>query len=221
MTNESSDTRQRLLNAAGELFAEHGLDGASLREITKRAKANVAAVNYHFGSKEGLYTAVLRHVVEVLTASARTSSFLPELENGLSPQELSDLLRRIIAAQFSSFFSPGVPRWCSRIMMRSLQEPNPSLREVVQQVFRPDHEAFVEIIRRCDPRTSRKSAELWAFSIIGLVSFYVFARVPVLMVLGKDRYDRAFLDAAAAHVTAVVVRALGLPEPAAKTRIGR
>ena len=218
---ESPDTKQRLLEAAGELFAEHGLEGASLREITRLAGVNVAAVNYHFGSKEGLYTAVLRHVVDTLTARARTSSFLPELEKKPSPQELSDLFRRIIAAQFSALFSPEVPRWCGRVMMRSLQEPNPSLREVVGEVLRPDHRAYVEILRYCVPAMSRRDADLWAFSIIGLVSFYVLAQVPVLMVLGKDRYGAAFLDAAARNVATIVVRALGLPEPSAEGGAGR
>ena len=55
---EPTDTRESLLDAAESLFAEHGIQASSLRMITQRAGANLAAVHYHFGSKEGLVRAV-------------------------------------------------------------------------------------------------------------------------------------------------------------------
>ncbi len=55
------ETRERILKVATDLFAEHGFDGASVREIAKQAKVNLAAVNYHFSNKQNLYHEVLRH----------------------------------------------------------------------------------------------------------------------------------------------------------------
>ena len=57
----SEETRRQLLEAAGAVFAEVGFRDATVREICKRAGANVAAVNYHFGDKETLYLEVLRY----------------------------------------------------------------------------------------------------------------------------------------------------------------
>ncbi len=56
-TGESMDTRQRVLEAAGEVFAEKGFERATIREIVERAGANLNAVNYYFRDKHGLYVA--------------------------------------------------------------------------------------------------------------------------------------------------------------------
>ena len=63
MEVELAGTKLALINAAGELFADHGLEGTSVRAIAEKAGANVAAINYHFGSKENLYAEGLRYVV--------------------------------------------------------------------------------------------------------------------------------------------------------------
>ena len=56
--DETLETQQRLVEAAGEVFAKHGFRDATIREICEKAKANIAAVHYHFGGKEEIYTAV-------------------------------------------------------------------------------------------------------------------------------------------------------------------
>lgn len=65
----SSDTRTEILDAAEHLFAEHGFRGTSVRAITDLARANLAAVGYHFGSKAGLLAAVVRRVIEPINSA--------------------------------------------------------------------------------------------------------------------------------------------------------
>jgi AcrR family transcriptional regulator len=68
MSSELFSTKQRILDAAEELFASHGFAGASLRQVTSSAQVNLAAVNYHFGSKENLINEVLRLRLDKLNA---------------------------------------------------------------------------------------------------------------------------------------------------------
>ena len=69
--DEGQGTRERILSAAEALFAERGFDTVSLRDITGAADANVAAVNYHFGSKDKLIDAVIEHRVCIRDLSIR------------------------------------------------------------------------------------------------------------------------------------------------------
>src|SRR3546814_370353 len=68
MTNTQFSTKDRILGAAEELFAQHGFSGTSLRQVTSRADVNIAAVNYHFGSKENLVTEVFRRRMDEMSA---------------------------------------------------------------------------------------------------------------------------------------------------------
>src|SRR5882724_4164695 len=61
----SAETRRRLLDAAGEVFAEQGFRAATIQNICRRARANIAAVHYHFGDKERLYTAAIDYADRV------------------------------------------------------------------------------------------------------------------------------------------------------------
>ena len=66
------DTRERLLHAAAEMFAEHGYRDARVRDICQRAGANIAAVNYHFGDKQRLYQEALHHAFVGLSGADPT-----------------------------------------------------------------------------------------------------------------------------------------------------
>ena len=82
MATTAFSTKDRILGAAEELFAQHGFAGTSLRQVTSRADVNIAAVNYHFGSKENLVNEVFRRRMDEMSRRRKTSltrfSLLPK-----------------------------------------------------------------------------------------------------------------------------------------------
>ncbi len=211
MATEHHDTKTALILAAGELFAEHGFDGTSVRAIADKAGANVAAVNYHFGSKQDLYVATLRHVVRGATGTP-IRAFLESPSTVCTPEAMRAVIRETALSTFSKLSSPDRPQWRFRLLLRVMFEsPSGALDPVIDETFRPDVADLMALARRARPDLPERELLLWAFSFMGQVSFYMFVREPVLRVLDRRAYDREFLEEAADHVADVMVAALDLP----------
>ncbi len=113
----SSETRRRLLEVAGEVFAEHGYHSATIRQICERTGANVAAVNYHFGDKEKLY----RDVVQLAHCCAIKQ--YPE-ELGLPPDTPAEKrLHATVHTFLMRLLDEGRPAWQGKLMAREMVEP--------------------------------------------------------------------------------------------------
>lgn len=188
-TQKHLPTREKLLEAAAEVFADRGYYKATIREICRRANANVAAVNYTFGDKLGLYTEVLRTSVKAPEMGKLTEV----LDAAKSPEEL---LRSLIRARLQSLFAGNRPDWAFRIMMHEFSQPTPAMARVVDEgkrlVFKRALKAVGQILG-LPPEHER--TRLSINSIIGQVLFYTFSR-PVLsrlqpeLELGPEQLER-------------------------------
>ena len=207
MADEPLGTKQALIEAAGELFADGGLDGTSIRVIAEKAGANIAAINYHFGSKEKLYAEVLRFVF----ADSESTTAREILAKGMGLETLEGIggaIEAIVQERFTSYFLSDQPPWCARLVMRALLDPTPALRAALESTMLPEHEALKTIFRSYRPSMTDEESALWTLSVFGQPAFYVVGRVAVLMALGRDEYDEVFVNAAAKHVTELTVAAL-------------
>jgi TetR/AcrR family transcriptional regulator, regulator of cefoperazone and chloramphenicol sensitivity len=135
------DTRHRLLDAAGEVFAEAGFRAATVRAICARANANVAAVNYHFGDKETLYHDVLAHAHR-----AALERYPPDLglRAGATAEEA---LHAYVRAFLMRLLSDGVPAWLGKLMAREMIEPTAAIERIVEHTARPMFERLIVILR--------------------------------------------------------------------------
>jgi AcrR family transcriptional regulator len=132
----AEDTRSALLDAAERLFAENGLEGASVREITRAAKANLGSVNYHFGTKDGLILAVFSRRLKPM--NERRLSLLDAVEDaaGDGPLALEGVLESFLRPMVEQSDSGLENRQSfSRLMSRVFQEPNPQLTQLVYDQF--------------------------------------------------------------------------------------
>jgi AcrR family transcriptional regulator len=193
----TAGTRERLLAAAAETFAEHGYRGATIREICRRARANVAAVNYHFRDKAGLYEEVVRD------AERRATDRYP-LHPAEQPASPEERLRLFVRQFLARIFDPGVRSQHGRLMLREMVDPSPALDRLVQEAFRPQFLLLQDTMRTLlGPAATDDEVRLCALSVVGQCVFYNQCR-PVLermfpdMVFGPELIERL-----SQHVTAV------------------
>ena len=199
----SDPTRAKLIAAAGEVFAESGFHSATVREICQRAGANVAAVNYYFRDKLGLYTEVLK---ESLFA-AQGEAMQDALAHSKDPV---DALRKFIHGILRRMYGADRPAWSVRIMAHEMAHPTPALAHVIDEAFRPRYNQLREMIGRilqlpADHQTTR----LCAHSVIGQVVHFVQGR-PVIAILWPtlNMTDSEDLQLVANHITDFTLRNL-------------
>jgi AcrR family transcriptional regulator len=212
MYEEPEGTKLALIMAAGELFAESGIEGPGVRSIAEKAGVNIAAINYHFGSKENLYVETLRYVI-THEKDVHAVDFFREADDNISPYKASVLFYRYVKEKFNAHFSKKQPRWFNMLAMRALLDPSSSLQSLVEEVFRPEIEAFVSFIQKANHSISQEDATLLDFFLTGQIFFYSLSRVPILIALKKEDYDNAFIDKAADQIARAMISRIGLPQP--------
>lgn len=190
-------TRDRLIEAAGQLFAGRGYEETSIREIAEAAGANVAAINYHFRGKENLYREVIRERAAACCAD-RMAFLAPALEAGQSP-DLERVLGDVVRLHISRLFQAQGPDRDIALFFREISTPGPGFDIMMEEMIGPTHYAMCEILMRAVPGLSQHKATLCITSLFGQMVHFVRARVVVSRLTGED-YTKAFLDEITDHV---------------------
>jgi len=164
------DTRGKLLDAAGQVFAESGFQAATVREICARAGVNVALVNYHFGDKLELYTEVLRHSV-----GASGNGIIQKAIASTAPPK--EAFRELIHAMLLRVCRGDRPGWQFRLMVHELAQPTPAMSSVIDETMRPIYDRFRELIGvMLQLPADHEKVRMSTHSVIGQVVHYVHAR---------------------------------------------
>lgn len=197
------DPRHRLIDMAGQKFAEKGFDATNVREITEAAGMNVASVNYHFGSKEELYVEAVRHAARMCEQITPT----PTWPEGVPAEER---LRDFIRSFLTRLLREDIPVWHRLLIMREVAEPRPgACEEFVRGFVRPTFEVLQGILRELTPRgTAEDSLRLVGASIVGQCLHYHHARHVMRLLLGEEEYRRNDVERLTDHVWAFSLAAV-------------
>jgi len=195
LTKASDNTRTRLLRAAAEVFAEHGYENATVRQICTRAGANVALVNYHFGDKLELYTEVLRFVAQPGTGAGFALPF--------SALEPTPALRQIVEAMVERAFETGdQANLRFRLMLNEFVRPSGATARAVDVVLRPVYDRLREIagaILKLDPE--HEKTRLCVHSILGQVAHFAHSRQMLGLLWPEMKMTPAQRGLVAEHIT--------------------
>lgn len=207
------NTRAKILDVAGEVFAEKGFATATIREICEKAGANLAAVNYYFGGKEPLYAQTLERAYACAPHGDRIDGWPP----GTPPAtKLTDFIRQVL----THMLVPEDEPWQSRLMTREVLNPTAMgrrlLRDHFRQRFQQLQSVLDEILPADTPEYKRHQVN---FSIMGQCSLYRGLAKIMPLVIDEDELRQHYgVEELAEHVAQVSLAALGLAPPLAGPR---
>lgn len=198
-----SDTQLRIMEAAGEVFSERGFDKATIREICRRAEANVAAVNYYFGDKARLYLSTVR-----FWKGVAFEKYPHELETEkMAPPEIR--LGTFIRSILYRILEYGKASWFGKLIAREYFEPTEAVDVLIDEIIRPMYMYLYSIVkeilgRDADERNVRNCCE----SIVSQCNFFLHAKPIVLKMFPDVSFDRGQIELLAQHITTFSVNAL-------------
>jgi len=195
------DTRQRLIEAAGQVFAEHGFHAATVRQITERAGVNVAAINYHFRDKTELYAACLHE--------AHCTAMEACGEWDCESEEPEDRLHHFIDRMLRRMLNPKRPKWHPAIMSREMFEPTGALDQLVERGIRPDCRELEAIVHQLTGGDlPRDRVFMLGFSVVAQCLFYLQNRPIIERLYPKFRNKPPTVEQLVEHIYAFSVTAI-------------
>ncbi len=213
----NNDTRERILDVAERLFMAHGYDGTSMRQITGEAGVNLAAVNYHFGSKEALIQEVFRRRLDWLNEERMRVLDRHEAEADGQPVKPS----LIVDAFFGTLLRMAEDEARGgmtflRLLGRTLTEPSEFIRAFLAHEYKAVMERFKEALFRSLPDVP-KAEIVWRFHFMLGATSYAIAGTDALRLVTdwqieeEDSVDR--LDRLVPRLMSFLIGGLRAPLP--------
>ena len=171
MPSQQFSTKDRILGAAEELFAQHGFAGTSLREVTSRADVNIAAVNYHFGSKDNLVNEVFRRRMDEMSAE-RLAALKAAVDT--HPGELEPVLAAFVEPALAMAQDRHGGGAFIRVIARAYAESNDSLRKFLSDQYGHVLRAFAKAIAPCVPALGKEDL-YWRLDFLSGALTYAMA----------------------------------------------
>lgn len=197
-----ADVRTRILETAGEIFANKGFSATTVRDICRAADANIAAINYYFGDKMSLYVESVKHA-----HACRFNEPPPQWPSGTPPEQK---LRDFLHGMLIHLLDPTRPLWNAKLMMRELAEPTEACHAITEQYIRPMAKVLQGIVTEMlPPGSSPEQIQLTCFSVVGQCLFYRTQEPVAKQLVGEAVYATFTVDRIAEHIAEFTLAALG------------
>jgi AcrR family transcriptional regulator len=188
------ETCTRILDAAEELFMQHGFEGTSMRHLTARAGVNLAAVNYHFGSKHALIEAVFRRRLDPMNAERIAALERLETNNSLSPESI---IRAFVGPSLRMIEDVRAGRNFIWLLGRTYTEPAKTVRALIGQMYAPAMERYKSALQRALPQMPGDELVWRMHFMFGTLAYTLAATDTVQLIAGckpEDRHDARLLE---------------------------
>jgi TetR/AcrR family transcriptional regulator, regulator of cefoperazone and chloramphenicol sensitivity len=194
----TSKTRTAIMEAAGEIFAEEGYPKATVRDICHLAGANIAAINYHFGDKKGLYLAVLKHYQEL-----SFQVYPPDLgiEKTQSPEEK---LKMFIRSFLMRIMDEGRPAWFGKLLAREFTQPTWAFDILVKETIRPSFQILTGIVAAILSKEAKeREVRLCSMSIVGQCLYFRHSHPVISRLFPGEVFGPKQIEELTDHITSV------------------
>ena len=189
------NTPRAIIEAAGPIFAERGFGAVTLKEIVAAAGVNSAAVNYHFGDKQGLYSAVIAHNLEQREEAAPIDT--PDKKRLPAESRLRDFVHTLMI----QLLDDTLPSVMSRLMLREAIDPTAEFDQAVEQLpTRQIRMLDAMIAELVGDRCTRSEVRRMSISVLGQCVYYRYAHKFLQRVDPPVRYTRRNIEAIAEHI---------------------
>lgn len=206
MSDRAETTRDALLDAAERRFAEAGYDGVGVRELARSASCNLAAIQYHFGSKRELYLETVRRA---MARRGNDEVWAILAEEPATRRAAAGQLARFVDAFLANLCEDDAGNACMRLMLREAMRPSEAIDAVVERFTSPHIELVLGAMHHLAPALGARELEFMAHSLLGQVLHYPIQRAFLERQASFDLGDPATRREIACHVVALSLRALG------------
>lgn len=193
----AQDTKRRLIEAAGAVFAEVGFERATIKDITDRANASVAAVNYHFSDKQELYVQTVQHAHSAGITAIRA---LIEADRSTNP---AARLHTFVHTFLQLSLDPARPAWEAELINREMRDPTSTCDRYITDLLDPFIAAFGLLIAELagEPPPSARATRLMVDSVMGQCLFYIYNKHKHVRMFPNEPPASTRVDEIANHIT--------------------
>lgn len=215
---ERDGTQQVLLDSAIRLFGQHGYEAVSTRMLAEHAGVNLAAIKYHFGSKDELYTGAIDAIIALiqprLDMMAGIANQIKSVA-GDDPQRQALVMTQLIHTILTTFLETPALQKVIPFILRELFAPGPHFKRMYTGVPKRLHEMLTDLVAwilGIEPDSVQ--AKVRAHAVVGQMIVFQIGRPILLNRLAAETYSATVIDEIRAQVTTSVLSSLGLPHEA-------